>query len=313
MKLSSLVFLLLIAFPSSGADPQKPKLDPMVLFMSDYGVNDDSVAICKGTMLGADPRLRIIDITHNVRKHSVVDGARLLVSTSMYFGPGAVFAVVVEPGIAGKYKNIAVKTKAGQFFILPDNGLVSLVEERDGIEEAREITNSDWVTNAQNSLFPGRDVLCPAAAHLASGKSFAKAGPLLKQHKQLNIPNVKITDRSVIGLVLGVDGGFGNLVTNIMGLEFEKLGYEPGDKVKFIVGDKSFIAPYVKNLTEAPKKTELLFSNATGAICAAVNHGNFAEKHDIKAPVKIEILGKGKWIENTPLGTSQPRAPASKK
>src|SRR6185369_10828788 len=105
---------------------------PTVVFMTDFGDIDDSVAICKGVMLGIEPQLRIIDITHQVTPYSILDGARFLSGTAPYYKAGTVFVVVVDPGVGSTRKPIVVKSKRGQYFVLPDNGLITLVEDRDG-------------------------------------------------------------------------------------------------------------------------------------------------------------------------------------
>ncbi len=304
-----LVFCLSLFFPvATSADSKSDS--STILFLSDYGLNDDSVAICKGAMLRDAPTARIIDITHNVRKHSILDGTRLLANTSIYFTPGTIFVVVIEPGVGGKYKSIVAKSKQGQYFVLPDNGIISMVAERDGLESVREITNKKWISNTpENFTFHGRDIFCPVGAHLAQGGKFEDVGPVLSKPRMLNIPAVKETDHSVIGIILGADGSFGNLVTNVTGLDFDKLSYSIGDNVRIKIGDKEFHVKFANNFNEVPKGTPLVYMNATGSLSFAVNHGNFAEKYGVSPPAKIEIYHKSKAIANVPLGTSD-RAPS---
>src|SRR5208282_1917027 len=139
-------FLFLIANPllaqPSAAQP------PTVVFMTDFGVADDSVAICKGVMYGIAPNLRIVDLTHQVNAFSIRDGARFLFGATPYFPPGTVFVAVVDPGVGSSRKAVVVKSKRGQFFVLPDNGLMTMIEDRDGIEGIREVTNPDWMVGA---------------------------------------------------------------------------------------------------------------------------------------------------------------------
>ena len=112
---------------------------PTIVFMTDFGVVDDSVALCKGVMYSIAPELRIVDLTHEVTPFSILDGARFLYGASPYFPAGTVFVVVIDPGVGSKRKAIIAKSRVGQFFVLPDNGLLTLVQDRDGIEAAREI------------------------------------------------------------------------------------------------------------------------------------------------------------------------------
>ncbi len=154
---------LLLAFSAAPAGAQAaPKAPPTVVFMTDFGIVDDSVALCKGVMYSIAPELRIVDLTHQVTPFSILDGARFLYGATPYFPAGTVFVVVIDPGVGSTRKAVVVKSKRGQYFVLPDNGLMTLVEDRDGIEAVREITNRDWmIGSALSSTFHGRDIFSP--------------------------------------------------------------------------------------------------------------------------------------------------------
>ena len=128
--------------------------------MTDFGIVDDSVALCKGVMYGIAPNLRIVDLTHQVNAFSIRDGARFLFGATPYFPAGTVFVAVVDPGVGSSRKAVVVKSKRGQFFVLPDNGLMTMVEDRDGIEAIREVTNPDWMVGAKiSSTFHGLSLI----------------------------------------------------------------------------------------------------------------------------------------------------------
>ena len=143
-------FLLLVATPvlAQHSAVQPP---PTIVFMTDFGVVDDSVALCKGVMYGIAPNLRIVDLTHQVNAFSIRDGARFLFGATPYFPAGTVFVAVVDPGVGSSRKAVVVESKRGQFFVLPDNGLMTMVEDRDGIEAIREIINPNWMVGAKIS------------------------------------------------------------------------------------------------------------------------------------------------------------------
>src|SRR5712675_1620333 len=148
----SLAGVLTAAAPvACWAEDTTAKPHPTVVFMTDFGVIDDSVALCKGVMYGITPNLRIVDLTHQVTPFSITDGARFLFGATPYFPAGSVFVVVIDPGVGSARKPVVVKSKRGQFFVLPDNGLMTMVEDRDGIEAVREITNQDWMIGAKIS------------------------------------------------------------------------------------------------------------------------------------------------------------------
>src|ERR1017187_2214030 len=171
------------------AQTAEPKYPPTVVFMTDFGMVDDSVNICKGVMYSIAPELRIVDLTHEVTPFSILDGARFLDGASLYFPAGTVFVVVIDPGVGSTRKAVVVKSKRGQYFVLPDNGLMTLVQDRDGIEGAREITNAHWMIGAAlSSTFHGRDIFSPVGAHLARGDNPSELGPALDVKSLVRLP-----------------------------------------------------------------------------------------------------------------------------
>src|SRR5712691_2919361 len=157
-----------------------PAAPPTIVFMTDFGTANDSVAICKAVIIGIAPGVRIMDITHQVTPFSIEEGARFLAGVSLYYPSGTIFLAVVDPGVGTSRKAVVVKTKKGQFFVLPDNGLITPVLDRDGLDAAREITNTSWMlTPAVSSTFHGRDIFSPAAPHLAAGWDWTQAGPVV--------------------------------------------------------------------------------------------------------------------------------------
>ncbi len=217
----------------------RAKPSPTIVFMTDFGTVDDSVAICRGVMYSIAPDVRIVDLTHQVTPFSILDGARFLYGASPYYPAGTVFVVVIDPGVGSTRKAVVVKSKRGQYFVLPDNGLITLVQDRDGLEAAREITNRDWMIGAAlSSTFHGRDIFSPVGAHLARGDDWTAVGPELDVDKlvRFDISPAKLDERGITAQVIATDGPFGNLVTNISGEDFLKLGYARGQTVHVTIG-----------------------------------------------------------------------------
>src|ERR1700730_10616465 len=134
-------------------------------------------AFRKGWMLGFASDARLMDITHQVTPFQIDEAARFLAGVTPYYPSGTIFLVVVDPGVGTSRKAVIVKTKKGQYFVLPDNGVITPVIERDGLDSAREITNTAWMLQPKvSSTFHGRDIFSPAAAHLAGGGDFTLAG-----------------------------------------------------------------------------------------------------------------------------------------
>jgi len=262
--------------------------------MTDFGTADDSVALCKGVMYGFTPNLRIVDLTHQVTPFSIPDGARFLFGATPYFPAGAVFVAVIDPGVGSSRKPVVVKSKRGQFFVLPDNGLMTMVEDRDGIESIREITNQDWMIGAKiSSTFHGRDIFSPVGARVARGDDWTQVGPELKQLVRLDLNPANLDDKGLSGEVIALDGPYGNLVTNIDAADFLKLGYQRGEKIKVTIAGHEIEMPFVKTFSDVPLKQPLLFIDSRGRVSFAVNQGSFAATYRIEPPQPIVILRKG--------------------
>src|SRR6202140_4011392 len=263
-----------------------------IVFMTDFGTVDDSVAICKGVMYSIVPDVRIVDLTHQVTPFSILDGARFLDGTTPYYSAGTVFVVVVDPTVGSTRKAVVVKSKRGQYFVLPDNGLMTLVQDRDGIESAREITNHSWMIGAAlSSTFHGRDIFSPVGAHLARGEDWTGVGPELEVSKlvRLDILPAKLDERGLSGEVIATDGPFGNLVTNISGDDFLKLGYARGQSAHITFGKNEMDVPFVRTFSDVPLKKPLLYIDSRGHLGLAVNQGSFEATYGEKPPGALFI------------------------
>jgi len=281
------VLLLLVAMAWGEAG-----YPPTIVFMTDFGVVDDSVAICRGVMYSIFPAVRIVDLTHQVTPFAVPDVARFLYGTAPYYPPGTVFAVVIDPGVGSARKAMVVKSKRGQYFVLPDNGLITLIEQRDGVDGAREITNRSWMIGAAlSSTFHGRDIFSPVAAHLARGEDWTQVGPELKAEQLVRL-KLATPHRDASGLsgeVMATDGPFGNLITNIDAGEFLKLGYARGQSVAVEIGNRKIRLPFVKTFSDVPEGQPLLYIDSRGRVGLAVNQRSFAAIYGVKPPVSIVI------------------------
>ena len=284
------LFALLAPTLLAGVADARQVARPLIVFMTDFGTIDDAVAICKGVMLSIAPDARIVDLTHQVIPFSIVDGARFLARTAPYYPRGAVFVAVVDPGVGTSRKSIVVKTKRGQYFVLPDNGLVTPLADRDGIEGVREISNRAWLYgDSLSSTFHGRDVYSPVAAHLARGEDWTRVGPPVAAPARLEIPRAIATDDGVSGSVVGLDGPFGNLVSNIDAAAFRAQGYAIGEPVRLRLAGEELKVPYVATFGDVPKGEALLFIDSRGLVSLAVNQGNFAQSHRIAPPTALLI------------------------
>jgi len=283
------------AVDRAGAADTASKYPPTIVFMTDFGLVDDSVALCRGVMYSIMPDVRIVDLTHQVTPFSIVDGARFLYGATPYFPAGTVFVVVIDPGVGSTRKAIVARSKRGQYFVLPDNGLLTLVEQRDGIEAVRGITNPEWMIGSKlSSTFHGRDIFSPVGAHVARGDDWTKVGPDLpvKDLVRLELRAAKLDKRGLSGTVIGTDGPFGNLVTNVDEDEFMKLGYEHGQQVPVRVNGREVKIKLVKTFSDVPLGQPLLYIDSRGRLAMAVNQGNFAALYGVKPPAEFDIPTK---------------------
>ncbi len=271
---------------------QTAKYPQTLVFMTDFGVVDDSVAICRGVMYSIMPDVRIVDLTHQVTPFSILDGARFLYGATPYYPAGTVFVVVVDPTVGSTRKAIVAKSKRGQFFVLPDNGVITLVEQRDGIESVHEITNTDWMIGTKlSSTFHGRDIFSPVGAHVARGDDWTKVGPEMPVASlvRLQLKIAHLDDRGATAEVIATDGPFGNLVTNLDGEDFLKLGYPRGQEVPVTLGGKEMKIKFVRTFSDVPLNQPLLYIDSRGRLGLAVNQSSFAATYGIKPPVELLI------------------------
>jgi S-adenosylmethionine hydrolase len=267
---------------------------PTLVFMTDFGTANDAVAICKAVMLGIAPDLRIMDITHQVTPYSIEEGARFLVGVTPYYPAGTVFVVVIDPGVGTSREAVIVKTKKSQYFVLPDNGLITPVVDRDGLDSAREITNTAWmIGNAVSSTFHGRDIFSPAGAHLAEGWDYTLVGPEVRELVRLTSKVATVGDKGISGDVIALDDPFGSLITDIQSTDFKTLGYNLGDRVTLQLDKKPFTLLYVKTFMDVPVGDPLLYIDSRGRVGLALNQRNFSQTHKITPPVSLFIPKRG--------------------
>lgn len=274
---------------SGGPDPR-----PILVFMTDFGGANDAVAICKAVMIAIAPEARIMDITHQVTPYSIEEGARFLEAVTPYYPAGTVFVVVVDPGVGTSRKAVVVKSKKGQYFVLPDNGLVTPVLDRDGLESAREITNPHWIIQAPvSSTFHGRDIFSPVGAHLVAGSDFTLVGPEIPQLVRLNRKTAVPTESGISGDIIGLDDPFGSLITDISSDDLKKLGYSLGDKLTVEINSKPVTLPFVKTFMDVPVGDTLVYIDSRGRVGIAINQGNYSRKFNIESGGVIFIPRKG--------------------
>lgn len=225
---------------------------PVITLTTDFGIGDAYVASMKGIILGINPKAVIIDISHSVEPHNILQAAFILSTAYHYFPEGAIHLAVVDPGVGTQRKAVILKTPAA-FFVAPDNGLLSYIageletmpaeptphfptgpELRElGAEvEAVTITNPDFWHHPVSTTFHGRDIFAPVAAHLSVGVPIHKFGDSIRQIYTLPIPRpYHDTKGNLTGHIVHIDK-FGNLITNFRSSDL------PGEMITIIIGNQ---------------------------------------------------------------------------
>lgn len=194
----------------AGAKPVKTR--PIVALTTDFGLEDAYVGILKGVILSRCPGARLVDVTHGLPPQDVLAGVLALEAARPYFPRGTIHLAVVDPGVGTERAALAVGTER-DWFVAPDNGLLSFVS-REEILEVRRIENSAILLRPTSRTFHGRDVFAPAAAHLAAGRPPEELGPEAPLPRPLGLPIPRAAPGGLVGEVLAFDH-FGNALTNV--------------------------------------------------------------------------------------------------
>jgi S-adenosylmethionine hydrolase len=236
---------------------------------TDFGASDHYVGVMKGVILGICPQARIVDICHQVTPFDISEGAYAIAQSYPYFPPKTVHVVVIDPGVGTKRRPILVEA-AGQYFIGPDNGVLSMVYAREK-HRVRLIENDRYFRKPVSATFHGRDIFAPVAAHLAAGVAPWRIGKPIQDYLQPDFAKPRRSgDRAWIGRILKIDR-FGNIVTNF------HIGDFPDAPPTLTIG-RHKIASLVRTYAEARPGELVLIVGSSGYLEVSVNQGSAAKK-----------------------------------
>jgi S-adenosylmethionine hydrolase len=257
----------------------------IVTLTTDFGLKDPYVAEMKAAILSIFPDAVIVDITHEIAKFNIRTGAYVLASAVPYFPKGAVHVAVVDPGVGTRRRPIVVQTKWG-FFVGPDNGLLVLAAEKQGITSVHELSNPRFMLPKVSSTFHGRDVFAPTAAHLLNGVKPAEFGPEIREAVKPEFARVTRRNGVLLGEVLHVDG-FGNIITNIDEKEVVQSYVKGAVSVEF--PSCRLKLKLCKAYGETKPYEPLALIGSHGFLEIALNQGNAAEKFKIQTGDKVTV------------------------
>ncbi|NJL81166.1 MAG: SAM-dependent chlorinase/fluorinase [Richelia sp. SM2_1_7] len=261
--------------------PQLTKYS-LITLLTDFGISDEYVAVMKGAIAQINPISRVVDITHQIPPQNIIAARFCLMNAYAYFPVGTVHVAVVDPGVGGNRRAVAVELTQG-FLVAPDNGLLSGVLSQNSVISAVELTNSDyWLTSEPSNTFHGRDIFAPVGAHLANGISLQKLGQEINPESlvKLDLPECSRKDDILIGCIQYIDH-FGNLVTNI-----------PENLIKgknWSVEIQGNIIKARETYSDVKSGEVIALIGSDGWVEIAVNCGNAALKLGLKLGDQVQI------------------------
>jgi S-adenosylmethionine hydrolase len=244
-----------------------------IVFLTDYGLEDEFVGVCRAVIARIAPEVRVIDLTHGIPRQDVRRGALVLGRAVPYLPPDAVLLAVVDPGVGSARRSVAVEAASGLLLVGPDNGLLShAFESAGGAARAVEIAAPDVVLRPPSRTFHGRDVFAPAAAHLALGRPLEALGPAVEPATlvRLEVPRARAEPGRVACEVTGVDR-FGNVQLSATPADLAAAGLG----VAFRVGHRW--VRVVGTFAEAPPGELAAVEDSQGYVALIVNGGSAAE------------------------------------
>jgi S-adenosylmethionine hydrolase len=285
---------LAVASPAHAADGKHA-----LVLMTDFGTGDGAVSAMHGVAFGVDPSLSVSDLTHEIPDYDIWLGAYRLYQAANYWPTGSVFVSVIDPGVGTERKSVVLKTREGRYFVGPNNGLFTLIAERDGVAGLREIDEkvNRLAGSGESYTFHGRDVYAYVGARLASGAiSYEQVGPVLPAESVVKIPYQKAarSGNVIKGIIPVLDVKYGNVWTNIPKSLFEelKIGLHDQVRVRILHNGKQVdqvVAPFEHTFGGVAKGKPLVYLNSLLEVALAISQGNYAAKHHIESGVDWEV------------------------
>lgn len=279
----------------------RQKQYPAIVLQTDFGTKDGAVSEMKGVIFSTSSRIPVFDLTHEIPPFNIGAASYRLQQTAAYWPTGTVFVSVVDPGVGTARKPVVLKTLTGHYFVSPNNGSLTLVAQKMGIAQVRQIdeTVNRRPGSAGSHTFHGRDIFAYVAAKLAAGKiSFEEIGPELPEGIIMLSLRQPVYENGIInGNIPVIDPQYGNVWTDIDTSVLNRLQINYGDtvEVKITYNDSLVYSgnlPYVQTFGEVAESSALIYMNSLMNIALAINMGNFCEKYRIGSGPNWDITLK---------------------
>lgn len=260
---------------------------PIITFTSDFGNREYYVGAVKGSILSICPEAQVIDITHEVGSHDLLEGAFTLLCSYSYFPTKTIHLVVVDPGVGSNRRGIIASTET-HYFVAPDNGVLSLVYNREPAVRVISIEAEHYFRRPVSPTFHGRDIFGAIAAWIARGIDIDHFGPEIKDYVRLGLPRLqKIADNRLEGIVLHIDK-FGNIITSISPEEIRKICGEDRSPGRFLI-DGQEISRHYRYYAEAAADEVFSLLGSSGYYEIAAQKRPAARLLNVKRGAKVQL------------------------
>ncbi len=256
---------------------------PIITLTTDFGLSDHFVGTIKGVILGIAPGAELVDLTHLVSPFRITEGAFVVAEAYRFFPKKTVHLVVVDPGVGAARRPILAEA-AGQFFVAPDNGVLSMIFEREK-HKVRAISERRFFLKPVSDTFHGRDIFAPVAAHLAKGVPPARFGKPIGDYCRLDFfKAVRTGKHTWSGRVLKIDH-FGNLITSFHISEFPVIRTRA-----FVLScGQAQLTEIARTFAEAEPGQPALIVGSSGYLEVAANQGSAAKLLGCGAGAPVEL------------------------
>lgn len=257
---------------------------PIITLLTDFGTKDHYVSSMKGVILGINPEVTLVDISHEIGPHDIREGAFILSNAFSSFPKGTIHLSVVDPGVGGPRRPILLVTPS-YFFVGPDNGLFTLAVQREKVKQAVALTNPRFFLPKVSSTFHGRDLFAPVAAHLSLGVKPKAFGYEISSCEELEFSEPRAGEKELKGEILHIDA-FGNLISNIDEGEFS--AFTKGRPSLIKVGKRT-IRSLKKGYWQGRKGEVMALLGSGGFLEISVREGNAQETVKVRIGDQVRV------------------------
>jgi S-adenosylmethionine hydrolase len=264
-----------------------------ICFFSDYGYTDDFAGVCRAVIARLAPETLVIDVTHGLPERDVLAGAVVLRNTLSYMPDRAVILAVVDPGVGGPRRPVALRSHGDHLFVGPDNGLLMHAADADGgVSDAYLLSNQDLWLVPLSATFHGRDIFAPVAARLAAGLKLASVGTPVRPEEldHIDLPEPRRHRDGLTAIAVLVDR-FGNVALNLRARDLEKARLT--ETVELLTGGERYLARVARTFASVRASDIVVLIDSYGQASVAVNNGSAAEVLGLDAGDEVRLRRLG--------------------